>query len=206
MIDVSKTRSEMLATLPIRRDSLLVRSCQRSDLDILATWPEYPQPYASFTFSFSHFGPAALDSLHRERERQQDRITLVVDRGTAKSIAYLSLLEIDWASGRTGNMGMRVHPELCGKGIGSTMLTAVRDWWFAAGMQGLRLDVAAPNARAVRCYEKVGFTRSGEFWREAPDLDGVDLSDPQWRFLEGHVRAGSGVPELRFYWMETSPG
>lgn len=206
MMDVSNAWSEMLATLPIRREPLVVRRLQREDLDLLAAWPAYPQPYASFTFSFSHFGRAELDSLYQERERQQDRITLVVDRGAAKTIGYLALLEIDWEGGRTGNMGIRVDPEWCGKGVGLTMLTAVRDWWFAAGMKALRLDVAAPNSRAVRCYEKVGFVRLGEFWRDAPELGEVDLRDPQCRFLEGHVRISSGGPQLRFYWMESSPG
>ena len=71
----------------------------------------------------------------------------------------------------------------------------MRDWWLADGASELRLDVASSNARAVRCYEKVGFVKRGEFWRGNPDLAGADLAYPGWRFIDGHVRAGAQAPE-----------
>ena len=206
MMDESILRRELLKTLPISRGPLVVRSCQRSDLDLLAAWPAYPDPYSVFTFSFAHLGPREMDSLHDNRQRQEDRITLVADHGPANSIAYLALLEIEWGRRESRNLGIRVHPEWCGKGVGGDMLAAVRDWWFANGMGALRLDVASSNERAVGCYEKAGFVRSGEFWREASDLIGANLADSKWRFLDGHVRHVSRAPEVRFLLMELKPG
>ncbi len=199
-------RAELVERLPIRRDPIIVRRAERSDLDLLARWPAYREQYSVFGFSFASFGPAQMDTLYRQRESQDSRFTLVVDWSPARSIAYVAVLEIDWESRWCGNMGIRVHPEWCDKGVGSYSLTVVADWWFAAGMQGLRLDVAASNARAIRCYEKVGFVRTGDFWREAPDLTGADLAAPRWRFLDGHVRVRSEVREVRFLSMELTPG
>lgn len=195
-------RKTLLTRLPISHPPLLVRNCERSDMGLLAAWPPYPPPHDMFVFSFAHLPPIEMDSLYSARRGQTDRITLVADHGPVGSIGYLALLEIDWEHGRSHNLGIRVHPEWCGRGVGEAMLTLVRDWWFAGGMRGLRLDVASSNARAVRCYEKAGFVRCGEFWKEDADLAGADLADPKWRFRDGHVRAGARTPESRFLVME----
>ncbi len=81
------------------------------------------------------------------------------------------------------------------------MLEMVRDWWLDHGMNGLCLDVAATNRRAIACYRKVGFHKTGEFWRDASDLEEEDLDDPRNAFLRGHVRSLGATTQLRFYWM-----
>jgi RimJ/RimL family protein N-acetyltransferase len=205
-VNTNVLRSELLKRLPVWRGAMRVRRCERKDMDLLAQWPAYPEPYGDFGFSFAGSGREDLDSLYRKRESGLNRLTLVADCDPAKSIGYLALLEINWERGWAGNLGIRVHPEWCNKGVGSLMVGAVRDLWLEAGMKGLRLDVAASNHRAVRCYEKVGFKRSGEFWRAAPDLAGADLAASKWRFLNGHVRVRSGVPEVRFLLMELASG
>jgi ribosomal protein S18 acetylase RimI-like enzyme len=81
------------------------------------------------------------------------------------------------------------------------MLEMVHDWWLKHGMKGLRLDVAATNGRAIACYKKVGFRKTGEFWRDAPDLEKEELDDPRNAFLKGHVRSVGATTQLRFYRM-----
>ena len=99
-------------------------------------------------------------------------------------------------------MAVRLHPEYTDRGIGTEMLTLVGDWWFRNGMNKLKLDLAATNHRAIRSYFKAGFKEVGEFWREAPDLAGVDLSEPRYDFKEGNIRLEGDVPMVRFFWME----
>ncbi len=195
-------RRKLLETLPISTSSLLVRCCERSDMDLFASWPPYPHPYCSFNFSFARYRVAEIDSLYRDRHSKEDRIALVVDNASAKSVGYMALIKIDWERRGCENMTIRIHPEWCGMGIGSATLASIRDWWFLGGMKRLCLDVASSNERAIRCYEKVGFTRFGEFWREAADLKGVDFTDPKWHFLNGHVRVRLLIPEVRFLLME----
>lgn len=70
------------------------------------------------------------------------------------------------------------------------------------GVTAIRLYVAGPNSRAIRCYEKAGFARTGEFWRDDPGLAPVDVARPESESLRPHVRTDGEVPQLRFYWME----
>ena len=85
------------------------------------------------------------------------------------------------------------------------MLQSVLEWGFGHGLVSLRLDVAAPNGRAIRCYQKAGFKGAGEIWRSAPDLQDVDVSRSMYDFLRPHVRsAGSHEPQIRFLIMEAA--
>ena len=82
------------------------------------------------------------------------------------------------------------------------ILHQVTRWAYGKGIELIRVDVAASNARAIQCYEKEGFTRTGETWREARDLLGVDMSVSRYDFLRSHGREYNGVPWLRFIMME----
>ncbi len=195
------TRDRMLKTLPAKQDGLTLRLCTRADYDALAKWPPYQWPFDGFNLRFSKMNKAELDGLYEERLRELDRVTLVAEEEGA-IVSYIALLEIDWLRGVSGNMAVRLHPEYTDRGIGTEMLTLVGDWWFRNGMNELRLDVAATNHRALRSYIKAGFKETGEFWMEAADLAGLDLSQQKYDFLKGHVRLEGDVPMVRFFWME----
>ena len=181
---------------------MAIRSLSRDDLDLLAQWPSYPWPYDVFRFSFASLGKSEMDAVFMQRAVRDDRITLVTDVEEKTAIGYVTLVDIDWEQKKAGNMGIRIHPAWCDKGIGTRMLQRLVNWWFEHGMRKLTLDVAATNQRAVACYSKVGFRQIGEFWREAPDLNEVDLLDPCFAFLADHVRTVEGSRQIRFYWME----
>ena len=194
----------MLAALPLDARDLTIRQWTRDDLDQLAAWPAYPFPYEAFGFSFADASCVERDRVFEEREGDPARITLVVCRDEAW-VGYLALLAIDWKTGTVGNLGIRIHPERCGHGIGSLMLRAVIDWGVKHGLDSFRLDVAASNPRAIRCYEKAGFQEVGELWRPAPDLKDLDLSQAQYDFLRPHIRfPATGEAELRFLTMEVA--
>ncbi len=173
----SNSQKDLLVrNLPIHAEGLLVRLVTRADLDLLSEWPPYPWPYEVFRFSFSGQTADDLDCVYDGRLRDDSRITLVVDAAEAAAIGYIALVHVDWVTRITGNISFRIHPDFCDQGIGSCVMSEVRRWWFVHGMNSLRLDVAATNHRAVRCYTNVGFQKTGEFWREAHDLVGKDLS------------------------------
>jgi RimJ/RimL family protein N-acetyltransferase len=181
-----------------------VREWTRWDVDRLASWPLYPFPYRGFEFSFAGMGTAERDRLFRTRQDQADAFVLVVDhcRGARMAIGYLALRSIDWEAGIIGNVGMRVHPAWCNRGVGTSMLGLVTRWSFEHGMARWRLDVAASNARAVNCYREAGFVPTSERWRDASHLAAHDLRGPRFDFLRPHLRGLGDRIELRFWVME----
>jgi hypothetical protein len=75
---------------------------------------------------------------------------------------------------------------------------------LASGFRSIRLDVAATNYRAVRCYEQCGMRIVEEFWQngEGPD----DPNEAKWAPLMPHLRREGDQWFVRFYWMEiTAP-
>ena len=69
-----------------------------------------------------------------------------------------------------GTLGVDITigvPDLIGRGLGSQAVRAFCDRLFAQGAPRLLIDPDAANGRAVRAYEKAGFTRFNEY--TAPD-------------------------------------
>jgi RimJ/RimL family protein N-acetyltransferase len=191
----------LISSLPIRAGELSIRHLIRADMDQLSKWPNYLWPHDVFRFSFSSYDIDQMNRAFEMRTRNMDRITLVVDTSEAKVIGYVALVQVDWGARISGNMSFRIHPEFCDRGVGSRVMSMVRDWCFGQGMEVLRLDVAATNQRAIKCYLNAGFQKAEEFWREAHDLVGKNLSEQKYNFLEGHLDDSAEIPRIRFYWM-----
>ena len=192
-------------SLPISEAPLIVRSWVRADLELLAAWPDYPFPYEGFNFSFKIQPPEVRERVYQDRCARPDRLSLVVDHTDQRTIGYIALTKIDWEDRLVGNFGFRIHPRWVNQGLGTSVLRMVCLWLFDRGFLNIGMDVAASNTRAIRCYEKVGFTIAGEVWRMAQDLENMDLSDERYDFLQQHLRLDGDVPELRFYWMKITP-
>jgi RimJ/RimL family protein N-acetyltransferase len=195
-------KNDLLDRLPLSRGKLTMREWTRQDVDLLASWPLYPFPYRGFEFRFAGMDTAERGEVFRTRQSREDAMVLVVDHREQPAICYLALREINWETGTVGNVGMRVHPAWCGRGVGTSILRCVTRWSFETGIVRWRLDVAASNARAVRCYEKVGFVRTGELWRAASNLSAQNLGKARYDFIRPHLREQEGRIGLRFWVME----
>jgi len=195
------SKQGMLSTLPIRSGEFTIRRWERQDVDARLEWPSYPFPYEAFSATHGDTSDQERDLLFRVRDEDDSRISLTVECQTKAVIGLIVLLDIDWKSGIVGNMGVRLSPEWCDKGIGTIVLRLVTAWCFECGLKQLQLDVAAPNGRAARCYEKVGFVRIKECWQDDETLRKVNLDDPKQGFLLPHVRVKNDTPQVRFYWM-----
>lgn len=196
------SRESLVESLPMGAGELEIRVMRREDLDERANWPLYPPMYESFDGSYAKMTRYELDALFHTRSSEANRLMLVADHPSEPVIVYYSLNEIDWEAGVVGNVGFRVKPTWCDRGIGTLVMRAITAWCFSRGFQSIRFDVSAVNPRAIRCYEKCGFQQVGELWRDSEGLRGIDLSDGAYDFLRSHVRFDGDMPQVRFYRME----
>jgi RimJ/RimL family protein N-acetyltransferase len=192
----------MIWSLPASDGHFTLRAWTLQDVEALADWPSYPPAYAPFDLPYRTMSPADRKSRFESKYADPNRITLVADLPREPTAAYVALVQIDWLTGCVGNMAVRLKPTCCDRGLGTRLLRLVARWCFDNGVSRLRLDVAAANPRAVRCYEKAEFTHTGDFWRDDSLLRGVDLSRDEHALLRPHVRWKNDVPQVRFYWME----
>lgn len=81
-----------------------------------------------------------------------------------------------------GTLGMGVHPDYRGQGIGARLLAACLDKAFAKGVTRVELQARADNERAIRLYERAGFVFEARV-RNAMRFDGVYYDAVQMRLL-----------------------
>ena len=75
-------------------------------------------------------------------------------------------------------IGIEVHPEAHGLGLGRALMEGLIAWARASGeVSRLDLSVFARNTRALRLYESLGFVREGERRRFIRDPDGTEHND-----------------------------
>jgi len=55
---------------------------------------------------------------------------------------------------------MYVKPSFRGQRISNLILKSLKDWAKAKNLNELRLDVYSNNTRAIKAYERFGFTKS----------------------------------------------
>jgi RimJ/RimL family protein N-acetyltransferase len=189
----------------IRTARTIVRRARGQDLRAIAAWPGYPWPYDVFDM----VGSAAQrpdGTYWWEHIDEPDRCQYsVVSSENGEIIGVHSLARIDRAARRVGNMGVRIRSDVCDQGYGIETLGALLAATLDSFAQSIRLDVAAPNARAIRCYERCGMQIVDEFWRDHHG-EPIDPDAPKWSFALPHIRRQQGKWVVRFYWMEIRRG
>ena len=196
------SKDRMLEALPVCEGSLTLRRRTKADTYARAGWPSYPPECRDFNFALSGASEEELDCHFLARDRNPNGIPLAADDVEQRAIAYVALHEIDWAKRTVGNVGLRIRPEWCSRGYGLRILRLAAGWCGDCAIRSIRLDVGGANIRAVRCYEKAGMVKVGEFWRADPGLAGIDIAEKQHDALRPHFRIDGGVPHVRFWWME----
>ncbi len=132
--------------LPVARDGITVRPWERRDRSTIAHWPA-PEILAAWAATKTAYG-----------NRQSYAIDL---RGNL--IGRISLRDI--LPGIEARLGVYLHPDYVSQGYGTTALAIFLDVFFSEFLW-MRLDVAAANRRAIRCYEKLNFRVVHCEWRE----------------------------------------
>jgi putative acetyltransferase len=88
--------------------------------------------------------------------------TPIVAVVAGKVIGQAGLNRLDGRRGHVGVVGMSVHDDFAGRGVGTALLAALTelaDRWL--GLRRIELTVWTDNAPAIALYERFGFEREG---------------------------------------------
>jgi RimJ/RimL family protein N-acetyltransferase len=93
--------------------------------------------------------------------RSPNSVVLLAELG-GQLAGYMELTGGSFRRSRTTAylvIGVRAHA--AGRGIGTALLGHAKDWAAAHGLHRLELTVMAHNTRAIRLYERMGFSGEG---------------------------------------------
>ena len=116
----------------------------------------------------------AYDRARVEREfLAEDEHWLVIEREGAV-VGTIGYWEEDDPQYRHAGIDITLHPDWIGQGLGREAITTLARWLFdERGHHRLTIDPAAANARAIRCYERVGFRPVGVMRRYGRTREGT---------------------------------
>jgi ribosomal protein S18 acetylase RimI-like enzyme len=123
--------------------------------------PEDIQLHLKRTLSKERFAEYLADNkiviLVLEQDGRLDGYTLLVDRQSADPDVLRAL-----GAKRSVELSKcYVHPDHHGRGAATRLMRASLDWAAEQGAVSVWLGVNSQNAKAIRFYEKSGFTRVG---------------------------------------------
>ena len=175
----------------------ILRPWRRGDDQRADRWPPYDDPFEPIwnlprTLSASDFWPSGL----HERE------TWAVESYDSQLMGRISLREIDHQAARA-RLGVTFGAAYIGRGLGTETLTCFLEYYFGTmRFASMLLDVAAPNVRAVHCYERLGFCHVGSDWRQASStFDRYVLEQQRYHTLARFFRSERRGLFVEFYEM-----
>ena len=114
-----------------------------------------------------------------DRDDRRDRFVALLERDTAALLVadrgphgVVGHLSVDLAPYGVATIGMLVADGQRGRGVGTALLAAGRDWAIPAGAHKLALEVWPDNVPAIALYERFGFVREGRRVRHYRRRDG----------------------------------
>lgn len=146
-------------------DSIVIRSAEPDDfIGIKEIYEQRGAYYGTLQMPY----PSAQtwqERLARTNPGAYNLVACINDR----AVGNIGLYPENYARRRhVAVLGMGVHDEFVGRGIGQRLMEAVidiADNWI--NLQRLELTVYTDNARAIRLYERLGFLREGVLRRYA---------------------------------------
>lgn len=187
--------------MPLHSDRLSMRAWTFHDDELADEWPPYNDPLEPLWNLPRQFGTGA--DVWSFFESSGTRRTWAVDDHHGRLIGRISLREID-ARKAQARLGITFGAPYIGKGLGTEALALFLDDYFTSqGFLMMLLDVAAPNERAVRSYQRLGFALVGSDWRLADSrFDQRVLDTPSYRHLRQFFRATARGLEVEFFEMQ----
>lgn len=155
-------KNKIVMKLPISYENYTLREIKRSDFDLYAKWPKYPEPYESYNTVFEETSDEERDERFEKYSNQNESIMFSIDYMGKEMIGKFSFLAYDEENKSINNMSIRLHPDWCDAGHGTKLLSYISELAASADIESISFDVNSNNKRALKSYTKAGFSIAGE--------------------------------------------
>jgi putative acetyltransferase len=162
---------------------LTIRAREPSDFEEIAALMNLPKVrWGTLRLPFT-----AKEQWRKMSETPPDGMTCIVAALEGRIVGVASVTQHGGRRSHVGDIGMSVHDEFCGHGIGSTLMAALvdlSDRWL--NLKRLELTVYVDNEPAIRLYQKFGFemegTRRRDVFRDGRYVDSYAMARlrPGW--------------------------
>ncbi|KKX29249.1 GNAT family N-acetyltransferase [Rhizobium sp. LC145] len=105
-----------------------------------------------------------VETTRKRFEAANPRTVSLVAELDGRIVGDAGLMPYEGRRSHAASVGMGVHDDFCGRGIGSALLSALletADNWL--NLRRVELTVFTDNEPAIRLYERLGFVKEGQF-------------------------------------------
>jgi L-phenylalanine/L-methionine N-acetyltransferase len=161
----------------LRLSELMIRAREADDCEQLAELANLPKV---------RWGTLQLPFVSKEQRRKTiesspDGMTAIVGVVDGRIVGSAAVKKLRGRRGHVGEVGICVHDDFHGRGIGSALMAALTDAsdnWL--NLRRLELTVYVDNEPAIRLYKKFGFevegTRRGDAFRAGTFVDSYAMA------------------------------
>lgn len=175
------------ASLPRNTSSslagLTIRAREPSDFEEVAALMNLPKVrWGTLRLPFT-----SKEQWRKMMENPPEGMTGIVAELDERMVGNAAIAQRKGRQSHVGDIGMSVHDDFCGRGIGTALLAALVDLsdnWL--NLKRLELTVYVDNEPAVRLYQKFGFEvegmRRGDVFRDGHYVDSYAMARlrPGW--------------------------
>lgn len=177
----------------INRGTLNLMPLQLHHVYDLRAWDRYDDPLFN-DYNFPYVYDCDIEKWYNLRVSQPDSKSFAVVNEDYKTIGLVNIKNIRKIL-KTANLGIVFDKRYINHGYGTRALIELLSYFFGQmNMRTLYLDVAVHNKRAIRIYEKCGFTMVKKYTIK---LQGVILEELPIENRDEHFIVKNGV--IYFY-------
>ena len=192
----------------LRGKKVIIRPIVREDVEKMRAWRPYTDPLDSLLNGPALSGVEGSsrssdnDIWFQEQADDSSRRWYAIEDLTGRLIGRLSLRQI--VRRESARLGITLGADYVGQGYGTDAIHTFLAYYFGElGFETLYLDVAAPNKRALHCYEKCGFEYIGSHYQGiGSDKRLAFLQDAKYKDIRRFFKKEGGRNLLLFYDMK----
>ena len=184
----------------LRGKKVIIRPMVREDMEKMQAWRPFTDPLDALLNGSQR--RSENDIWFQEQLSDPSRRWYAIEDFAGRLIGRLTLRQV--VERKSARLGITLAADYLGQGYGTDAIRTFLVYYFQElGFEVLYLDVAAPNRRAIRCYEKCGFQQTGSYYQGiGSDERLAFLKDERYRHLRRFFKKKRGRNTVLFYDMK----